>query len=83
MEKYSQNDVEMSILMSIHVNTVDWVNVNSRENVYQYIASVHPVLKGQQPNLVVIVQVIDTNQETKHIQSLTALDWKNCSSPTD
>ncbi len=43
---------------------------------YQYIVSImHLVLKGQQPNLVDIVRVIDVNQETKKdLQSLTALD---------
>ncbi len=59
----------MSVLTSIPVN--------SRENVYQCISSTAAVhsLKGQQPNLVAIVRVTDVNQETKDMQSITALDW--------
>ncbi len=51
------------------------IPVNSRENVYQCISSIAAVhsLKGQQPNLVAIVRVTDVNQETKDMQSLTAL----------
>ncbi len=57
----------MSVLTSIPVN--------SRENVYQCISSIAAVhsLKRQQPNLVAIVRVTDVNQETKDMQSITAL----------
>ncbi len=38
---------------------------------YQYIASMYLALKGQQPNLVAIVQVIDVNQATKERHAIT------------
>ncbi len=61
----------------IHVNTLitSLVNINSRENVY--IASVYLVLKGQQPNLVAIVRVIDVNQATNERQKITHCSWLN------
>ncbi len=34
-------------------------------------AAVHSILKGEQPNLVAIVQVIDVNQATKVKQAIT------------
>ncbi len=51
------------------VNVNSWVNFRRVPD--QYIAPVHSVLKGQQPNLVAIVCSIDVNQASKESQKIT------------
>ncbi len=65
-EKYTQNDLNLSILMSIHVSTPGYVLSECKllGEYHQYI-EFEWVLKGQQPNLIIDVCILIVNESTK------------------